>query len=32
MEELGSKKVFLEDGTWYWKLKPDLKFGEIFEI
>ena len=32
MEELGSKKVYLEDGTWYWKLKPDLKFGEIFEI
>ena len=32
MKELGSKKVFLEDGTWYWKLKPDLKFGEIFEI
>ena len=32
MEELGSKKVYLEDGTWYWKLKPDLKFGEIFGI
>jgi len=32
MEELGSQKVYLGDGTWYWKLKPDLKFGEIFEI
>lgn len=32
MEELGSKKIYLEDGTWYWKLKPDLRFGEIFEI
>ncbi|HHT9135049.1 MAG TPA: nucleotidyltransferase domain-containing protein [Candidatus Avalokitesvara rifleensis] len=32
LRELGSKKVFLEDGTWYWDLKPDWKPGEIIEI
>ncbi len=30
--ELGSKKVVLEDKTWYWNLKPDLKLGEVFEL
>lgn len=29
---LGSKRVFLEDGTWYWDLKPDLKMGEEFVL
>lgn len=29
---LGSKKVFLKDGSWYWDLKPDLVAGEIFEL
>lgn len=32
MQELGSRRVFLEDGSWYWELKPDLKLGEVFEI
>jgi len=32
LQELGSKKVYLEDGSWYWVLKPDLKLGEIFEL
>ena len=32
LKELGSEKVKLEDGTWYWILKPDLKFGEVFEL
>ena len=32
MQELGSKRVFLEDGSWYWELKPDLKPDEVFEI
>lgn len=32
LQELGSKKVYLEDGSWYWELKPDLKIGEIFEL
>ena len=32
MRELGSHRVFLEDGTWYWDLKPDFRFGEVVEI
>ena len=32
LKELGSKRVFLEDGSWYWVLKPDLKRGEVFEL
>ncbi|HID63461.1 MAG TPA: nucleotidyltransferase domain-containing protein [Anaerolineae bacterium] len=29
---LGSRRVCLEDGTWYWDLKPDLVLGEVFEL
>lgn len=32
LKELGSEKVFLEDGSWYWDLKPDLKIGEVFSL
>lgn len=32
MRELGSRRVFLEDGSWYWDLKPDFRFGEVVEI
>jgi len=32
MAELGSKRVYLSDGSWYWDLKPDLVPGEVFEI
>ena len=32
MRELGSRRVFLDDGTWYWDLKPDFRFGEVVEI
>lgn len=32
MRELGSRKVTLPDGTWYWDLKPDYRFGESVEI
>ncbi|MEO0166883.1 MAG: nucleotidyltransferase domain-containing protein [candidate division WOR-3 bacterium] len=32
IEELGSRKIVLDDGRWYWDLKPDLKFGEEFEL
>lgn len=32
MRELGSRRIFLSDGGWYWDLKPDYKFGEVFEI
>lgn len=32
LKELKSKKMELKDGGWYWILKPDLKFGEVFEL
>jgi predicted nucleotidyltransferase len=32
MQELGSRRVFLDDGSWYWDLKPDYQFGDIVEI
>lgn len=30
--QLGSKKVVLEDKTWYWSLKPDITPGEVIEL
>jgi hypothetical protein len=32
MQALGSRRVFLEDGSWYWDLKPGLRFGDVVEI
>nr|HID13671.1 hypothetical protein [Anaerolineae bacterium] len=32
LRELGSRKVVLEDGSWYWDLKPDWKPGEVIEL
>ncbi len=32
LEELGSRRVQLPGGGWYWILKPDLKMGEEIEI
>jgi len=32
LKELGTRKVVLEDGTWYWDLKPDWKPGEVIEL
>jgi predicted nucleotidyltransferase len=32
LSSLGSKKVQLGDGSWYWDLKPDLKLGEEFVL
>jgi predicted nucleotidyltransferase len=32
MRILGSRRVCLADGTWYWDLKPDFRFGEVVEI
>lgn len=32
LSELGSKKVVLEDKTWYWNLKPDMAAGEVIEL
>lgn len=30
--QLGSKKVVLDDRTWYWNLKPDIRPGEAIEL
>lgn len=32
MRQLGSRRVFLDDGSWYWDLKPSFRFGEVVEI
>ncbi|MGH7232259.1 MAG: nucleotidyltransferase domain-containing protein, partial [Nitrospiraceae bacterium] len=32
MKVLGSRKVVLEDGTYYWLLKPGIRFGEVIEL
>jgi len=32
MKTLGSRRVNLEDGTYYWLLKPGLRFGEVVEL
>lgn len=32
LSRLGARRVFLKDGSWYWDLKPDYKFGEVVEL
>ena len=32
MRELGSRRVRLPDGSWYWDLKPDFRWGDVVEI
>jgi len=32
LKELGSKLIFQKNGSWYWILAPNLRFGESFEI
>ena len=32
MRDLGSRRVYLDDGSWYWDLKPDFRFGEVVEV
>jgi len=32
LSELGSKRVVLENGKWYWNLKPDWKPGEVIQL
>ncbi|MBI4677289.1 MAG: nucleotidyltransferase domain-containing protein [Elusimicrobia bacterium] len=32
MRDLGSEKIRLPDGSWYWNVKPDLRPGESFEL
>ncbi len=32
LSKIGSKRIELPDGRYYWVLKPDLKWGEIIEL
>jgi predicted nucleotidyltransferase len=32
MRVLGSRRVHLPDGSWYWDLKPDFRFGEVVDL
>jgi uncharacterized protein len=32
MAELGSQRIELPDGTWYWDLKPDWRPGEVVDL
>jgi len=32
MAELGSKRVELPDGSWYWDLKPSWRPGEVVDL
>jgi hypothetical protein len=32
MTELGSRRVELADGSWYWDLKPDWRPGEVVDL
>lgn len=32
MRALGSRRIHLADGTWYWDLKPDFRFGDVVEL
>ena len=32
LRELGSRRVELADGSWYWDLKPDVRPGEVIAL
>lgn len=32
MRELGTRRVYFEDGCWYWELKPGMQPGEVVEL
>ena len=32
MAELGSRRIELPDGSWYWDLKPDWQPGEVVDL
>ncbi len=32
MLSLGSRRIFLEDGSWYWDLKPGMRYGEVVSL
>jgi hypothetical protein len=31
-KKLGTRRVNLADGSWYWELKPSWKPGELIEV
>jgi hypothetical protein len=32
LRHLGSRRVELPDGSWYWDLKPDWRPGDVVEL
>ncbi|MCL0033452.1 nucleotidyltransferase domain-containing protein [Thermodesulfovibrionales bacterium] len=32
LKQLGSQKTYLEDGSYFWRLKPEAKFGEVISL
>lgn len=32
LKALGAKRIWIDNDTWYWDLKPDWKPGEVVEI
>jgi len=32
LKELGARRIWVDEDTWYWNLKPDWKPGEVVEI
>ena len=32
MRALGSRRIYLSDGSWYWDLRPGFRFGEVVEL
>lgn len=32
LRKLGSRKILMPDGSWYWDLKPDLQPGEVIAL
>ena len=32
LEDLGAKRVWLDEKRWYWNIKPDWRPGEVVEI
>jgi len=30
-KQLGSRRIWLDKKTWFWELKPDIKFGEVIK-
>ena len=32
LQELGSRKIYLANGSWYWDLKPNYQLGEVVTL